>query len=227
VRLEPYPDVLVEQLTDATAGPEARYGPREALALPFVAGLQHLPAGERATLLLRDVAGFSTPEVAAMLDSSEWAVSGVLQRARAKLRARPHAKGGRPPAPRSRSERALAVRFAAAFERGDAGAIGGLLTEDAFLMMPPWPLERRGPDAIAAFLAEQFETRRGRRVSLLWTRANGQPAFGHYIEDAPSCRALGVIALTLEEQRISGLTRFADLAVLPRMGLPRSLAYRN
>jgi RNA polymerase sigma-70 factor, ECF subfamily len=224
VRLEPYPDVLVERLTDASAGPEARYGPREAIALPFVAGLQHLPSGERAVLLLCDVAGFSTLEVATMLKASEWAVSGVLQGARAKLRARPHLAPGRPPAPRSRSERTLAAGFAAAFERGDGEAIARLLSDDAFLMMPPWPLERRGPAAIASFLGEQFTTRRGRRVRLVWTRANGQPAFGHYIEDTDSWRALGVIALALDGEKISGLTRFADLAVMPRLGLPRSLA---
>ena len=220
MRLEPYPDALVEQLTDATAGLEARYEPREAISLAFVAGLQHLPSGERAVLLLRDVAGFSNFEVAAMFDSSEWAVSCALHRARGRLGARPFA--GRPPVPHSRSERELAARFAAAFEEGDVETIGRLLTDDAFLMMPPWPLERRGPDAIAAFLAEQFDTRRGRRVRLVWTRANGQPAFGHYIEGMPTWRPLGVIALTLDGEKISGLTRFADTVVMARLGLPRT-----
>jgi hypothetical protein len=201
----------------------ARYTAAESISLAFVAGLQHLPHEERAVLLLRDVAGFSTPEVAAMLQSSEGTVNGVLQRARQGIGARVPADRQRPPAAGSEAESDLACRFAQAFERGDGDAIGELVADDAFLMMPPRPLERRGPEAIAAFLAEQFETRGGRRVRLVSTRANGQPAFGHYIEDAPSWRALGVIALTLEGEKITGLTRFADTKIMPRLGLPRTL----
>lgn len=197
--------------------------PPDAISLPFVAGLQHVPARQRAVLLLRDVAGFTGAEVAAMLESSEAAVDRELQLARGALDE--HVPAARQPAPArdSQQERALVGRFAEAFERGDVEAIGQLVTQDAFLMMPPWPLERRGRDAIVAFLAEQFETRLGRGVRLVWTRANGQPAFGHYIEDRPEWRALGVIALTLEGDRLNGLTRFADLAVLARLGLPRTL----
>jgi RNA polymerase sigma-70 factor (ECF subfamily) len=201
----------------------ARYTAAESISLAFVAGLQHLPHRERAVLLLRDVAGFSTPEVAAMLQSSEPEVNGVLQRARDDIRARLPAHHEHPPAAGSAAERRLAGRFARAFERGDGDAIGELVSHDAFLMMPPRPLERRGPDAIAAFLAEQFETRKGRRVRLVPTRANGQPAFGHYIEDATSWHPLGVIALTLEGEKITGLTRFGDTKIMPRLGLPPTL----
>jgi RNA polymerase sigma-70 factor (ECF subfamily) len=158
-----------------------------------------------------------------MLESDERAVDGVLQRAREDLGARLPASRGLAPPACSALERDLATRFAAAFERGDGDAIGKLVADDAFLMMPPRPLERRGPEAIAAFLAEQFDTRHGRRVRLVWTRANGQPAFGHYIEDRPGWRALGVIALTLEGEKISGLTRFADTTIMPRLRLPRTL----
>jgi hypothetical protein len=65
-------------------------------------------------------------------------------------------------------------------------------------------------------------SRGGRRVRLVWARANGQPAFGHYIEAAGDWRALGVIALSLEGEHISGLTRFANVAIMPRLGLPRA-----
>jgi RNA polymerase sigma-70 factor (ECF subfamily) len=205
----------------------ARYSAEESISLAFVAGLQHLPYQERAVLLLRDVAGFSTAEVAAMLESSERTVNRVLGRAREGLGARVPENRAAPPAPRSSAERDLADSFARAFERGDGDAIGKLVADDAFLMMPPRPLERRGPEAIAAFLAEQFATRDGRRVRLVGTRANGQPAFGHYIEDEPDWRALGVIALTLESERISGLTRFADTTIMPRLGLPRTLVVRD
>jgi RNA polymerase sigma-70 factor (TIGR02960 family) len=59
--LEPYPDALLD---DVGAGPEARYDARESIALSFVAGLQHLPARQRAVLVLRDVLGLSASEVA-------------------------------------------------------------------------------------------------------------------------------------------------------------------
>lgn len=201
----------------------AGYTPAESISLAFVAGLQHLPHQDRAVLLLRDVAGFSTAEIAAMLEFSEREVNRVLQRAREDLGARLPAARRTPAAARSAVARDLPARFARAFERGDGDAIGELVADDAFLMMPPRPLERRGPTAITSFLAEQFETRHGRRVRLVCTRANGQPAFGHYIEDAPSWRPLGVIALTLDGDKISGLTRFADTTVMPRLGLPRTL----
>lgn len=158
-----------------------------------------------------------------MLGTSEGAVNRLLRRAQATLDARAPTNRDPPPAPRSPVEHDLVARFASAFEGGDVHAIGDLLIDDAFLMMPPRPLERRGPDAIAAFLGEQFATRVGRRVKLIWTRANGQPAFGHYIEEGPGWRALGVIALTLDGERIGGLTRFADTAVMPRLGLPLNL----
>src|SRR5205085_2852471 len=41
--LEPYPDVLLESIPDDAPGPDARYEAREAIALAFIAGLQHLP----------------------------------------------------------------------------------------------------------------------------------------------------------------------------------------
>src|SRR5215207_5373856 len=65
VWLEPYPDALLEGIADAAPGPEARYETKEAIALAFVVGLQHLPPQQRAVLVLRDVLGFRAEEVAA------------------------------------------------------------------------------------------------------------------------------------------------------------------
>lgn len=74
--LEPYPEVLLDGLTDSVAGPEARYETRESVGLAFVAALQHLPPRQRAVLVLRDALGFDTAEAAAILDSSEGSVKG-------------------------------------------------------------------------------------------------------------------------------------------------------
>ena len=223
--LEPYPDVLLEGVADVAPGPDARYEAKEAVVLAFVAGLQHLPPRQRAVLVLRDVLGFQAAEVADMLDGSEASVNSALQRARATLDARLPPSRERAPLPRSAGERELLARFAEAFENGDVDGIVSLLTDDALLTMPPQPLEYQGHEAIAAFLADRFSTHTGRRVWLVPTRANGQPAFGHYIEDAqaPVGRFFGVLVLTLEGDRIAGLTRFGDTAILPLFGLPRTL----
>src|SRR5262245_26538231 len=82
VWLEPYPDVLLAGVPDRAPGPEARYETREAVALAFVVGLQHLPPQQRAVLVMRDVLGFRAAEVAAMLETTESSVNNLLRRAR-------------------------------------------------------------------------------------------------------------------------------------------------
>jgi RNA polymerase sigma-70 factor (TIGR02960 family) len=223
--LEPYPDVMIEGLVDVAPGPEARYETKESVALAFVAGLQHLPPRQRAVLVLRDVLGFQASEVASMLDSSEASVNSALQRARGTLDARLPASRDRAPLPASARERELLAQFADAFEVADVERMVELLTDDALLTMPPEPLEYQGHEAIAAFLRDRFGAHVGRRVRLVSTRANGQPAFGHYIDDpqAPIARCYGVLVLTLDGDRISALTRFGDSAILPHFGLPRTL----
>jgi RNA polymerase sigma-70 factor (TIGR02960 family) len=211
--LQPYPD-----------DPDERYEAREAIGLAFVAGLQHLPPIQRATLVLRDVLDFRAAEVAEMLDTSPASVNSGLQRARAALETRvPPAE--RAPLPRSARERELVGRFADAFESGDVDAIVALLTDDAWLTMPPVPLEYQGPAAIGNFLATVPCGGELQRFRFVPTRANGQPAFGFYISDphSPIAHASGILVLTLEGDRISAITVFHDTSVLPRFGLPRTL----
>jgi RNA polymerase sigma-70 factor, ECF subfamily len=229
--LEPYPDALLEGVPDRAAGPDARYGTKESVALAFVAALQHLPPRRRAVLVLRDVLGFSAAEVAAMLDLSGASVNGALQRARSMLDARmaigPGARVAREPAPlpRSARERELLRRFADAFEADDVDAVVALLTEDALVTMPPEPLEYQGPVAIAALLREVVRRRGGLQVRLVATRSNGQPAFGYYLPDPHTriLRANGLLVLELSGDRISAITRFADTGLFARFGLPRVL----
>jgi len=225
--LQPYPDVLLDSIPDAAPGPDQRYEAREALGLAFVAGLQHLPPAQRAMLVLRDVLGFRAAEVAAMLDVTEASVNSGLQRARSALATRlPSAGRERAPLPQSARERELVGRFADAFEGGDVDAIVALLTDDAWLTMPPVPLEYQGPAAIGRFLATVPAGGELRRFRLVATRANGQPAFGFYIRDAqcPIAHAVGILVLTLEGDRISALTSFHDTGVFPWFGLPRTVA---
>jgi RNA polymerase sigma-70 factor (TIGR02960 family) len=224
--LEPYPDVLLEGIADARANPEARYETKESISLAFVAAIQHLPPTQRAALVLRDALGFTSSEVAEFLDSSEAAVNSALQRARSTLERRIQSdRHRRAPLPRSSEEDRIVERFTAAFERGDVDNVVALLTKDAWFTMPLESDEFYGPKAIGDFLRSRFDSRGGRRYRLVATRANGQPAFGGYIQDpqAPIAHAHGMMVLTLDGDRICGITRFTDLSVLARFGLPRTL----
>jgi RNA polymerase sigma-70 factor (TIGR02960 family) len=224
VWLEPYPDTLMEDLPDTSPGPEARYETREALALAFVAGLQRLPPRQRAVLVLRDVLGYRAAEVAGMLDSSEVSVNSALQRARAALDGQlPARDRDRAPLPRSPRERALVGRFVDAFESADIDRVVALLTDDAWVTMPPEPLEYQGHAAIAEF----YLTRRWwgvQEARLVPTRANGQPAFGYYLRErsSPVAHAHGLVVLTIEGDQISAMTRFGD-SLFPLFGLPLTL----
>ena len=223
--LDPYPDVLLEGLGDTAPGPDARYETREAVGLAFVAALQQLPPRQRAALVLREVLGFHTAEVAEMLESSEASVKGALQRARATLDERMSTGGReRAPLPRSARERELLGRFAAAIERGDPDSVVSLLTDDAWVTMPPEPYEYQGPLAIARLLNDR-QARRGANLRLIPTRANGQPAFGAYLPDpqAAIARAYALIVLTLEGDRISAMTWFGERSIFAHFGLPRTL----
>ena len=179
--LQPYPDVLLDGIPDEAPGPEARYETKEAIALAFIVGLQHLPPQQRAVLVLRDVLGFRAEEVAAMLDTTATSVNSLLRRARAAFESRlPAAGRERAPLPNSKLERDVVGRFADAIEAGDIDAMVTLLTDDAWLTMPPEPWEYQGPTAIGAFLRDR-EVKRGAPLRLVPTRANSQPAFGCYL----------------------------------------------
>jgi RNA polymerase sigma-70 factor (TIGR02960 family) len=224
VWLEPYPDAILEGAIGAPPGPEARYEQAESISLAFVTALQTLPPRQLAVLILRDVLGFHASEVAGMLDATVESVNGALKRARAGLRRRqiPAADGAPPPAPGSPSEDAIVARFVRAYEAADIDALVGLLTDDAFMSMPPMPLEYLGSDVVANFCAATLFAA-GRRFDLLPTRANGQPAFGSYFRGPAGVRpGTGLIVIALAGDRVSAMTRFEPSA-LARFGLPPSL----
>jgi RNA polymerase sigma-70 factor (ECF subfamily) len=218
--LEPCPDDLLEGLPAAEPGPEASYEAREAISLAFITAVQRLPPRQRAVLILRDVLGFAGSEAARILGSTEESVTSALKRARATLR-RDDAASPEPPPPDSVAEKQLVERLTRAYESGDVDGIIALFADDAWLTMPPAPLEYQGHGPIARFLTE-IAFRDGRTYRLVPTRANGQLAFGAYLR-APAkpedARANGLLVLTLRGDRIQAMTRFTS-GVLPRFGLP-------
>lgn len=212
VWLEPFPD-----------GPEARYEQTESISLAFIAALQLLPPRQVAVLVLRDVLGFHTNEVAEMLDCTVESVKSALKRARTGLRRRGHTTDDRqpPPARNSPAEDAIVAKFVHAWETADLDALVTLLTDDIFVSMPPMPFEYQGRDVVARFCASLFDA--GRRFDLLLTRANGQPAFGAYLRSpAGISHGIGLYVLGLSGNHICAMTRF-DNSVLAWFGLPRSL----
>jgi RNA polymerase sigma-70 factor (TIGR02960 family) len=216
--LEPYPGSLVDGL--GALDPAARFDLRESVELAFVAALQHLPATQRAVLILRDVLAFSAAEVATALDTSVPAVNSALQRARATLEAR------RGPSSQQRALRELGderreelvERFVSAWERADVEALLDLLVEDARFSMPPLPAWFDGREAVGRFLRERVFATRWR---MLPSSANGQLAFASY-QGTPDgdFRLGGVTVLTLRGDRIAELTSFLAPVVDRRFGLP-------
>lgn len=223
VWLQPLPDALLPGVSDLPLGPEARYEKTESISLAFVTALQALPPRQVAVLILRDVLGFHAKEVAEMLDTTVDSVNAALKRAREGLQRYRGIVGNREAAPPagSAAEDLITARFVRAFESNDIDALVAMLTDDVFISMPPLPFEYEGRDAVAEFWSVIFGV--GRRVDLVATRANGQPAFGTYLHAPNGIRhGTGLIVLTLGEDRICAMTRFEN-SVLPWFGLPRSL----
>jgi len=220
--LQPYPDQLLEGLIDAAPGPEARYEAKESVALAFVSGLQHLAPRQRAVVVLRDVLGFHADEVADMLGGSEASVNSALQRARATLESRVPVGRDRLALPSAGPQSELISRFADAFEHDDIDGVVALLTEDALVSMPPQPEWHQGRAAIHRFLSGRHVDRPG-PWRFVPTGANGQPAFAYYLQDDHGFAGAGMFVVGVRGDRIASITRFPDVGLLSRFGVPERL----
>ena len=221
VWIEPFPDAAI---ADGFAAPEARYEQRESVELAFVAALQHLPARQRAVLILRDVLGFSGAEVAEMLETTPKAVYSALQRAHRTV------DGQLPDHSQQKALRVLGdarvteivESYVEAWERGDVDAIVSMLADDAILAMPPRPSWYRGVESARAFLARgPLSPTRPRRAHPAY--ANWQVAVASYYRSAPGQpRALQVLQLlTLDPAgQISEVTAFVGTELEPFAGSP-------
>jgi RNA polymerase sigma-70 factor, ECF subfamily len=210
VWLEPYPDQAIG-LPEGKASPEAVYEQHEAVELAFVAALQHLPANQRATLLLREVLGFSAQETAEALSTTVASVNSALQRARAAVTARIESRSQRATLRTlgDRGLRELVQRYVAAWERCDVSAFAALLAQDATFAMPPlrtWYT----PRAAILTWAREFALSGTWRWKTVRTQANAQPALAFYAFDEPIGAYLpfALNVLSLREGLVSDVTAF-------------------
>jgi RNA polymerase sigma-70 factor (ECF subfamily) len=216
--LEPLPDDAADP---DVADPAAAVLRRESVELAFVAALQHLPATQRAVLILREVLEFPAAEVARMLDATPAAVNSALQRARAAVEERVPSRSqqaelaalGEP------RQRELVGALVSAWERADVAALLELLTEDVRFTMPPLLAWFDGRADVGRFIAERVFATPWRLVPV---RANAQPAVACYQRAQPGAAftlsALNV--LTLRDGRIAALNSFLHPDWYAPFGLP-------
>ena len=215
--LEPIPDAHV---LPQTSDPAELAQAQETLRLAFVAALQHLPARQRAVLILREVLRWSAAETAELLDTSVASVNSALQRARATLAASELTLDDAAPAIED-EQRALLERYVAAFEQYDMEALVALLHEDATLSMPPYELWLRGVQHVIHWFTGIGSECRGSR--LVATAANGSPAFGQYRPSGPggSFEPWALQVVETSGGRIVAINSFLDTARLFALfGLP-------
>jgi RNA polymerase sigma-70 factor (ECF subfamily) len=218
VWIEPYPDEILG-IEDGLAAPAASYERREGVELAFIAALQHLPATQRAVLILREVLGFSAKEVAASLQTSVAGVNSALQRARAAVddRVPDQSQQRTLRALGDHEVRALVDRYVDAWERNDVEAFAAMLAEDATFAMPPLASWYQGREAITAW-ATGWPLSGTWRWRAVQTTANGQLALGFYAwnDAADTYLPFALNVLTLRGTQVSDVTAFIARSAEPR-----------
>jgi RNA polymerase sigma-70 factor (ECF subfamily) len=211
VWIEPYPDELLG-VADGFYAPEARYEQRESVELAFIAALQHLPARQRAVLILFEVLGFSAREVADALDTTVASVNSALQRARQAVEERVPEQSQQATLRALGDDeiRDLVNEYMEAWERNDIDAVVAMLTEDVAIAMPPLASWYGGRESVATFFAG-WPLSGHWRWRALPTRANGQPALGFYTWDPETERyiAFALNVLTLRGNKVCDIVAFA------------------
>jgi RNA polymerase sigma-70 factor, ECF subfamily len=218
--LQPIPDTL---LTTAPADPATIVASRGSVRLALIAALQHLPARQRAVLILRDVLAWRASEVAELLGTSTAAVNSALQRARAQL-AEVTPVEEQIAEPGDAEQRELLDRYATAFVNADVTTLAGLLLQDVELEMPPFLTWFSGRDAVGSFISARASAapHRWRTVP---TRANGQAALAVYLLGADDGHhAHSVQVFTFAGSGIARIVAFVEPELFPIFGLPLTFA---
>ena len=141
-------------LTDPYQDPERSAELADSVSMAALLLLERLSPLERAVFVLREVFGFSFPEVASAVGRSEPACRQLA------VRARRHMDAGRPRFEADRREREeLADRFFTAFREGDLDGLRELLAADVFMVgdgggkAPQFATHFAGVENVARLLA--------------------------------------------------------------------------
>jgi RNA polymerase sigma-70 factor, ECF subfamily len=222
--LQPFPDALLPDSPAAgtgttTADPAAVVAARDTIRLAFVAALQHLPARQRAVLILRDVLAWRAAEVADLLAITPTAVNSALQRARSQLAQAAPAPGQAGTAPSARQQQ-LADRYLSAFVDADVDTLTRLLADEVVLEMPPFPQWFRGRAAVGEFLTVRALASAGNWQALP-VHANGQPALAAYRKAADGRHhAHSIQVLHTSDTGLTWIAAFQQPDLFPLFGLP-------
>ncbi len=190
---------------------------RESIRLAFVAALQHLPARQRAVLILREVLRWQASEVAELLDTTVVSVNSALQRARATMA--DHVDDEVRPAEVDSDQAALLARYVDAFERYDVESLVALLHHDVVFDMPPHPMWLQGPVEVGRWLLGPGIGCRGSR--LLATRANGCAAFASYRPAGPGRHEpFSIQVVEVADAKISTIHNFLYPELFASFGFP-------
>jgi RNA polymerase sigma-70 factor, ECF subfamily len=220
--LRPQPEnTFVQPIADArvvpTEGDPAEIAAaRDSIRLAFVAALQHLPARQRAVLILREVLRWQATEVAELLDTSVPSVNSALQRARATLAGLEVDQLDTTVDP---EHEALLARYVDAFERYDMAALARLLRDDAVISMPPHDLWLEGRDQVIGWMAGPGHECAGSK--LLPVLANGTAGFGSYKPAGPGrWEPWSLQVIEVKDGAISAHHNFLYPELFAEFGLP-------
>jgi RNA polymerase sigma-70 factor (ECF subfamily) len=213
--LEPIPDAVLE------SDPAAVVADRDTIRLAFVAALQHLPARQRAVLILRDVLRWKAAEVAEALESTTASVNSALQRAHATL-AKADLSEDTVAEPTAEQKEML-DRYVQAFWDKDIEAIVSMLTKDAIWEMPPYTGWYQGAENIGRLIDAKCPGG-AHEMRMLPTRANGQPAFGLYMRGSDGTfHPFHLQVLTIGPSGVEHVGAFFETTLFARFGLPDRL----
>ncbi|KOX28069.1 RNA polymerase sigma70 factor [Saccharothrix sp. NRRL B-16348] len=217
--LQPFPDALLD------AEPDVEVVARETIELAFLAAVQHLPAKQRAVLVLRDVLGWPASETAALLEDSVPAVNSALQRARVTMRKHlPPRRADWTGEPNPR-EKAVVRKLVEATERCDLELMASALREDVTWTMPPQPEWHVGRDTmIDIWTPVMVGPEAFGEWKVLETRANRQPALANYARKPGEehFRPVALDVLRIEDGEIAEIITFGSDR-FPLFGLPATL----
>jgi RNA polymerase sigma-70 factor, ECF subfamily len=196
---------------------------RDTIRLAFITALQHLPARQRATLILCEVLRMPASEAATTLGTSVPAVNSALQRARATLSALPEEQR---PVPLDADQAGMLDRYVDAFQRYDMEQLVTLLADDALMTMPPFALWVRGAQNVCRWMLEPTPSLCAGSIMVSAGQVNGVQAWAQYKPDPAGGHAPWALQVhEVSGGRVSRLTFFLDTErIFAKLGLAPHLS---